>query len=121
MAKSSSTRKVHKRATHHSAHAKTKHTKTKREGKGPEAEAHRIAEIEEEQEIHADKIQKITDTLEAMAKNERTIASTQRGVVVKVTEQQKDINRLMELVTSMAESLADITMSNTAARPAGRM
>ena len=110
MAKSSSTRKAHKRAPYPSAHAKTKHNKTKREGKGPEAEAHRIAEIEEEQEIHADKIQKITDTLEGMAKNERTLASTQAGVIVKMTEQQKDINRLMEVVTSLSETLAELTL-----------
>ena len=55
-----------------------------------------------------------------MAKNERNIASTQAGVIVKVAEQQKAINHLMEVVTSLAESLADITISNTAAHSVGR-
>ena len=90
-----------------------KHTRT---GKGSHADGpmesvkERLSTLEEEQETHATKIQKIIDTMEDMSNNERVIASTQAGVIVKMTEQQKDINRLMEVVTSLSETLAELTL-----------
>lgn len=70
----------------------------------------RLSELEEEQEIHATKIQKIIDTMEDMAAGERIVGSTMTGVIAKMTEQQKDINRLMEVVTSLSETLAELTL-----------
>ena len=90
--------------------------KSTRTGKGPasdgsmESVKERLSTLEEEQETHATKIQKIIDTMEDMANNERVVASTQAGVIVKMTEQQKDINRLMEVVTSLSETLAELTL-----------
>ena len=90
--------------------------KSTRAGKGPNADGpmesvkERLSTLEEEQETHATKIQKIIDTMEVMANNERRVASTQAGVIVKMTEQQREINRLMEVVTSLSETLADLTL-----------